>query len=253
MTDAETPWPFEEPPDMEAITLRPILEGEQPILAVFHDVADRGWQFLAGDEEPDLDDGRVVELAAMVAVDPSVADLADLPIGWVAWRESPDEPWQRGPHYPEDFDELAKEAVEDLWALQDELKAEWALGKFERFDYDQETATIVFSDRGHPVLEADILIVGSTSKESGTWRWAWDNPSVLEGARAGLENVAEFGRSIGAEKLTRASWPGDEHDGWEMTAIAAHLLGADGAYRVPDEGGALFLLLSDVQRIDAQD
>jgi hypothetical protein len=36
-------------------------------------------------------------LKAIVAHDPSIAQLGDLPLGWCAWRESPNDPWQRAP------------------------------------------------------------------------------------------------------------------------------------------------------------
>jgi len=31
-------------------------------------------------------------------LDPTVGTLADLPLGWQAWRAAPGDPWQRGPH-----------------------------------------------------------------------------------------------------------------------------------------------------------
>jgi len=41
--------------------------------------------------------------------------------------------------------------------------------------------------------------------------------------------------------------PADEHDGWGMTAVAAHLLEADGAYRTPGDNGFTYMLLSNVR------
>jgi hypothetical protein len=39
----------------------------------------------------------VVGLGSIVELDPSVCELADLPLGWRAWRSSKTEPWRREP------------------------------------------------------------------------------------------------------------------------------------------------------------
>ena len=89
-------WPFSDPPDAATLTLRQITDHGKPILHVSHDADDGMWQFLDGDEVS-MDDAVVVLLENVVALDPTVADLADLPIGWQATRISVSEPWQRHP------------------------------------------------------------------------------------------------------------------------------------------------------------
>jgi hypothetical protein len=49
---------------------------------------------LDGGEEPD--DLVVACLHHLIELDPSLNDLTDLPLGWQAWRSSPDEEWSRG-------------------------------------------------------------------------------------------------------------------------------------------------------------
>ena len=90
-------WPFPDVPNTAVITLRQIIEEGQPILHVSHDADDEGWQFLAGGV-PKAADASVVSLAHVFQSDPTIGDLADLPLGWVAWRERPGSPWQRAPH-----------------------------------------------------------------------------------------------------------------------------------------------------------
>jgi hypothetical protein len=41
----------------------------------------------------------------------------------------------------------------------------------------------------------------------------------------------------------------EEIDGWEMTAVAARLLEAEGAYRSPSENAFLFLLYDQLEKI----
>ncbi|WP_205679079.1 class IV adenylate cyclase [Aquisphaera insulae] len=87
-------WPFADPEDTVAITLDRILQGASPLLLVTHDREDGAWQFLDG-EHVFESDGTAVTLAEMVAFDPSLEALADLPAGWRAWRGRPGEPWHR--------------------------------------------------------------------------------------------------------------------------------------------------------------
>ncbi len=48
-------------------------------------------------------------------------------------------------------------------------------------------------------------------------------------------------------KLACAYWPAQEEDGWEMAAVAAYLLKAEGVYRSPGGHIFSFLLLTDVR------
>ncbi len=88
-------WPFDDPPNMATITTRAIMEGDDWIALVSHDADDGGWQFLGPDRAPDIEQAMVVGLHHLVEKDGSIAELADLPLGWRAWRHSPKGQWQR--------------------------------------------------------------------------------------------------------------------------------------------------------------
>ena len=87
-------WPFDQPPNCAVFTLRSIVFDGAPILSVFHDADDHGWQFLAGGD-PAIEDAAVVSLEEIVQLDPSVLEVADLPPGGVAFRVTRDSAWQR--------------------------------------------------------------------------------------------------------------------------------------------------------------
>ena len=89
-------WSFSDPPNVATITVRQIVVGQAPILLVTHDVDDGGWQFLTGGSFSTAD-GMIVGLGEIVKLDSSVEELADLPIGWRAWRASPTGEWMREP------------------------------------------------------------------------------------------------------------------------------------------------------------
>lgn len=89
-------WPFATPADSAVITQRRILDGEAPICLVCHDADDGGWLFLDGTAPADeVREAALVEFAAVLALDPSVAELADLKPGWQARRAATGGPWRR--------------------------------------------------------------------------------------------------------------------------------------------------------------
>ena len=89
-----TPWPFSDPPNLLIITVKQILHGGKPVLYVVHDADDGGWQFLTGGPF-DTADALLVTLKSMIEHDPSLAQLADLPIGWSARRDNAESDRQR--------------------------------------------------------------------------------------------------------------------------------------------------------------
>ena len=88
-------WPFDDPPNTATITTRPVMDGTSWIALVSHDEDDGGWQFI-GPEGPLEEQAMVVGLGSILRVDPTIAELADLPPGWRAWRANRESPWQRG-------------------------------------------------------------------------------------------------------------------------------------------------------------
>jgi len=89
-------WNFDQPPNCATLMSSTIVQDGQPILLVSHDEDDHGWQFLDGSNPPS--EPFMVCLSHAVDLDCPVSQLADLPPGWIAWRESVDSPWVRQQH-----------------------------------------------------------------------------------------------------------------------------------------------------------
>ena len=87
-------WPFSDPPSAAAITVGKVVTAQEPILHVVHDEDDGSWQFLPGGAV-DVADAMMVSLESITKMDPSVLELADLPLGWTATRTSRADAWQR--------------------------------------------------------------------------------------------------------------------------------------------------------------
>ncbi|WP_337100108.1 hypothetical protein [Paenibacillus sp. YIM B09110] len=87
-------WLFKDPPNVAVITTTKIVNMGFPILHVSHDEDDGMWQFHDG-SELNVEDGRVVSLQEIVAIDPGLMELHDLPEGWIAWRNNTGEEWNK--------------------------------------------------------------------------------------------------------------------------------------------------------------
>jgi hypothetical protein len=93
-TDSLVDWPFDQPPNCVAITTTHVLKEGCDITHVYHDEDDHGWQFHYAGEKLDSD-VMVVAMKTITRLDPTVMEVADLPLGWLAVRERRGTPWQR--------------------------------------------------------------------------------------------------------------------------------------------------------------
>jgi hypothetical protein len=89
-------WPFDEPRGRATLCRRSVFLEDRPILYVMHD-ADGDWQFLDGAPVPEDEQPMLVRLEDVYRHDPTIASLADLPVGWGAERAAPGTAWVREP------------------------------------------------------------------------------------------------------------------------------------------------------------
>jgi hypothetical protein len=147
----------------------------------------------------------------------------------------------------DEFERLLGEALPFLEERQSRLREEFHIGSWERYDWYQETGQLVFSHGGRARVIADIVFVGSLSTKSNTWLWSWANRSVLEPVKSNMRAVREYGVKHRLLKVAGALWSATEEDGWEMTAIAALLLNAVGAYRTPSDSSFTYMVMTGVK------
>ena len=123
-------------------------------------------------------------------------------------------------------------------------------GRHKRWDWDDEAVTLTFSDPVLPTVCIDVSIVGTV--EGTSWQWNWANRNLSERETGEMEKVRAYGEVNGLEKLTTAFLEADEYTGWEMAAVAAHVLDAPGAYSFPTEQGRCFLLYRRIEQLQPQ-
>lgn len=137
----------------------------------------------------------------------------------------------------------------ELAQKNEKLWERLSLDSYKRWDWDQDSAEMVFSNDGVRGVTAKIGFVGSLSKTSDTWLWAWANFSLAESVRTSVIEVRDFGEKDDFLALTVPRWPANQEDGWHMAAIAARILNAEGVYRTPTDSGYLWMVLHEVRKV----
>src|SRR5258705_12610022 len=89
-------WPFADPRNCAVFVTREVMDREEPILLVTHEDGEDSWSFI-GSSDGTLENCKLIALEEAVAIDSSILQLADLPVSWRAWRDSPQESWIREP------------------------------------------------------------------------------------------------------------------------------------------------------------
>jgi hypothetical protein len=145
------------------------------------------------------------------------------------------------------FANFRHEAVHQLMRLNKICDQEFQIPTWPRWDYSLESGTLTFSQDGVPKVVALIHVVGSTSKSGGSWLWGWANKNMPSNVVTAVSKVREFGEAENLVELTQPSALDDGYIGWEMTAIAAKLLDAKGAYRCPWENGYVYVVYSSLR------
>lgn len=135
---------------------------------------------------------------------------------------------------------------------QNTLWERFQINSYPRWDYDQESARLVFSGADMPDLIADVEFVGTLSTVSNTWKWAWANFSLLAPVRSRIGAVRDLGETKDYPHLRVPMWYADQQEGWHMAGVATEILGAQGAYRAPTDNGFIFMVMMGVRHADSK-
>lgn len=97
-------WKFPDDPHVRVFLSDTVHKGIEAVTYVSHDADDGAWQFL-GDSMSDGGGPVISCFHHPIDRDPSLAELADLPLGWYAQRAKPGEPWVRRKPAPDEASE----------------------------------------------------------------------------------------------------------------------------------------------------
>jgi len=143
------------------------------------------------------------------------------------------------------FNEFLQPLVQRLESKNDHFREIY--GPYRHWGWDPEAVTLTFSDSAKTTLRIDVTVVGTVEDDS--WEWSWANPNFEPEVIRGMESVREFGEAHGYRRLTTDFLIAKDQTGWEMTAVAAHILNALGAYRFPTQGGYCYLIYRKIEEV----
>ncbi len=152
----------------------------------------------------------------------------------------------------QEFDDLLKRSLAYLDEQQRICNMKYKLNTCNRMEYEQETGEMIFSALGVPKVITIFQVVGSVSEKSNTWLWSWDNPYLLDKVNEEIWKVKEYGEKNDISKLKEAKWEAGDQDGWDMTAIAAYVLKAKGAYRFPSDEIMTYVVFTSIRQVGNQ-
>lgn len=153
-----------------------------------------------------------------------------------------------------EFDAFLAERVDAFERKQAGLTEEFGLGTHARWNYDQTTGRLVFSDAdGRAVVEADVTPIGTWSPAGPDFRWAWANASFQESARNRSARLRElYEVTDGLDCFHAEVFECEEQTAWQLAALAVAHLSAVGCYHAPAGHMYVFLALDVVRTVDAE-
>jgi hypothetical protein len=86
---------FQEADKTAVFTTKYVIQDKKPITYVTHEEEDGAWQFFSSDKFENYEDvAMIVGLGEIIALDPSLLELAGMPVGHYAIRETANDNWR---------------------------------------------------------------------------------------------------------------------------------------------------------------
>jgi hypothetical protein len=138
----------------------------------------------------------------------------------------------------DDFREFVWPLLERLQEKNERIRQRF--GDYAQWEWNPDEASLTLSDPGKPDLHIDVTLVGTT--EGRSWEWSWANPNIDPTLKRDMEQVREFGREHGYLRLVDPFVEADQTSGLELTAVAAHILNAQGSFYFATGDGFCYLV-----------
>lgn len=142
-----------------------------------------------------------------------------------------------------DFDSFLELCINELRIKTAAHEGIWQLSKAD-WDLNQDTGTITFTSPGGIITTCPVQIIGTFNTSDNSWMWGWDHPSVDPSLQAHARLCKAYGekhsiRAMTAHKVANST----EDDGWQYTAMACKLAGAQGGYRAPQGTTRIYMTI----------
>lgn len=136
------------------------------------------------------------------------------------------------------------QALAQLQAQTASHSANWGLGSETQWNLDMAAGTLRFTFADGRVLLAPVQVVGTYNTKDSSFLWGWDHPSVPLPLRRAAQRVLDYGTAHGIGGFTTRSLECTQDQAWELTAAAAQLDGAAGAYRGDANGTWVYMVFA---------
>jgi hypothetical protein len=133
-----------------------------------------------------------------------------------------------------EYDSFRHTCVHELMDLNKVWREKYKIDSWPRWDYELDSGVLTFSEGGLTKVIADVAVVGTV--QGSQWEWSWGNVHTPTRHREQTKRVYDFGALKEWNKLTTLFLESNEYLGWELTAVAAHVLNAKAGYRCPNSG-----------------
>lgn len=144
-----------------------------------------------------------------------------------------------------EVDAVFEKAINELQAKTAAHVGMWQADKAS-WTVDLDAAQIEFRNPKGLIITAPVQFIGTFLTTDNTFLWGWDHPSAPEPVREHAKLARSFGEAQGLDMLTTRKVTATEEDCWRFTALAAHLAGANGAYRAPAGNVLAFFTYGEV-------
>lgn len=144
----------------------------------------------------------------------------------------------------EQIDRYVEDSFQFLEEAQDRLQKDFGIGQYNRWDLDQETSALSFSDLNRPTLHCSVYALGTFG--GGVWKWAWSNPSLIDSFSSTSRKMRELAAQSGLDIFEKDEFEADENMPWEICGMALREIGGLGVYRCPAKTSDLFVVITTV-------
>jgi hypothetical protein len=258
---------WDDPPDVGVTTTQEIIDGTLPVVFVTRDEGVGGiggWQFLDG-RPLDERDPICIAKEELLKLDPTLAEVTDLPIGWYAEREQPGANWKRGqmqeaettadqdsdPPLSPEADKFLGEATVEYEAKKQALEhGDWQLCSCAEWGFDMDAGVVSVRFEDGSEWQADGQLLGTFNPEDVSFQWAWDNPNITEHLTRDSRLVRALGERFGLQYLLMEGGcfplPGPDFVAY-LRAIALKATDSVGVMEADEEGMVGFIMLKNLR------
>ncbi|MDC7231641.1 MAG: hypothetical protein PQJ58_00290 [Spirochaetales bacterium] len=145
----------------------------------------------------------------------------------------------------EELKSWTETCLDELEIKLKNLKDKFGLGSLDGYHLDTDKGLLIFEKDGKPACSFKALAIGTLVPDQQNWLWGWANRSLPEEMRNASGELKGLREETGFNIFEIESFKADTALAQELSALAVHVLGADGLYRVIGDQTVLYLALSE--------